>query len=76
MEKTPVQIPDMLLGEIKRLAAENEMSLAELLRRGLEDIIRHHPTDRTEAESWELPQVHDLGSALVPEAKWRALSHE
>lgn len=41
--KTKVQIPDMLFREAMRLAAENEMSFAEVVRRGLEEIIRHHP---------------------------------
>ncbi len=76
MVKTQVQIPDMLFREAKRLAAENEMSFAEVVRRGLEEIIRHHPPGRTQAESWVLPQAHDLGSALVPEEEWTALCHE
>jgi hypothetical protein len=43
--KTQVQIPDMLFREAKRLAAENEMSFAEVVRRGLEEIMRHGVTD-------------------------------
>ena len=65
----------MLLGETKRFEAENEISLAEGVRRGLEDIIRHHPTGRTEAASWVLPQAYDLGAALVPEEEWTAFDH-
>ena len=34
MVKTQVQIPDALFREAKRLAAENEMSFAEVVRRG------------------------------------------
>jgi hypothetical protein len=76
MVKTQVQIPDALFREAKRLAAENEMSFAEVVRRGLEEIIRHHPPGRTPAESWVLPQAHDLGPALVPEEEWTALCHD
>ncbi len=76
MVKTQVQIPDALFREAKRLAVENEMSFAEVVRRGLEEIIRHHPPGRTSAESWTLPQAYDLGAALVPEEQWTDLCHE
>ncbi|MEI6535077.1 MAG: hypothetical protein WCN98_07050 [Verrucomicrobiaceae bacterium] len=76
MVKTQVQIPDGLFREAKRLAEENEMSFAEVVRRGLEEIIRHHPQGRTRPEKWALPPAHDLGSALVPEDEWTALCHE
>jgi hypothetical protein len=36
--KTQVQSPDGLFREAKRLAAENEMSFAEVVRRGLEEM--------------------------------------
>ena len=76
MVKTQVQIPDALFREAKRLAAENEMSFAEVVRRGLEEIIRHHPPGRTRAEVWALPPPYDLGEALVSEDQWTALCHE
>ena len=76
MVKTQVQIPDALFREAKRLAAENEMSFAEVVRRGLEEIIKHHPPGRTCAESWTLPQPFDLGSTLAPEEDWTALCHD
>lgn len=76
MVKTQVQIPDALFREAKRLAAENEMSFAEVVRRGLEEIIKHHPPGRTRAESWSLPQPFDLGSTLAPEAEWTDLCHD
>jgi hypothetical protein len=76
MVKTQVQIPDHLFREAKRLAEENEMSFAEVVRRGLEEIIRHHPPGRMQAEKWVLPPPRDLGSALAPEEEWTALCHE
>ena len=76
MVKTQVQIPDSLFREAKRLAAENEMSFAEVVRRGLEEIIRHHPPGRSRADKWSLPQSFDMGRPLVPEEQWTALSHE
>jgi hypothetical protein len=76
MVKTQVQIPDLLFREAKRLAEETEMSFAEVVRRGLEEIIRHHPPGRTRAEVWAMPPSRDLGEALVPEEEWTALCHE
>ncbi len=76
MVKTQVQIPDALFREAKRLAAENEMSFAEVVRRGLEEIVRHHPPGRTRAEAWMLPPSFDMGGALAPEDEWTALCHE
>jgi hypothetical protein len=76
MVKTQVQIPDALFREAKRLAAENEMSFAEVVRRGLEEIIKHHPPGRTSLETWTLPPSFDMGEPLAPEEKWTELSHE
>jgi len=53
MVKNQVQIPDELYAKIKRIAAEREMSMAEVVRRGLEYIADAYPTP-TEGE-WELP---------------------
>jgi hypothetical protein len=52
------------------------MSFAEVVRRGLEEIIRHHPPGRTEAALWSVPPPYDLGEAKVPEEEWTALCHE
>ena len=76
MVKTQVQIPDHLFREAKRLAEENEMSFAEVVRRGLEEIIRHHPPGRAPIGVWKPPLAYDLGPALVPEEEWTALCPE
>jgi len=76
MVKTQVQIPDALYREAKRIAVENEMSFAEVVRRGLEEIIVHHPPGRTRADTWEAPKAHDLGETLAPESEWTSLCHD
>jgi hypothetical protein len=43
MVKTQVQIPDDLYKRAKEIAKEREMSLAEVMRRGLEYMSRTHP---------------------------------
>ena len=52
------------------------MSFAEVVRRGLEEIVRHHPPGRMRAENWTVPEPHDMGTAMVPEEEWTALCHE
>ena len=76
MVKTQVQIPDALFREAKRLAAESEMSFAEVVRRGLEEIIRHRAPGRCRADNWSLPQAFDLGQPLAPEQEWTTLCHD
>ena len=76
MVKTQVQIPDGLYREAKRIAEENEMSFAEVVRRGLESIVRHHPPGRSLAADWRPPEPLDLGEPLVPEDAWTGLCHE
>jgi len=76
MIKTQVQIPDRLYREAKRVAAENEMSFAEVVRRGIEEIVQHFPGGRQPASEWRPPAPQALGDALVPEEDWTAISHE
>jgi hypothetical protein len=76
MVKTQVQIPDRLFKEAKRLAQENEMSFAEVVRRGLEEIIRHHPPRRQNPKEWVLPAAVDMGKPLLGEEQWTESCHE
>lgn len=76
MIKTQVQIPDRLYREAKRVAAENEMSFAEVVRRGIEEVVQHFPSGRQPAREWRPPTPQPLGRALAPEEDWTALSHE
>ena len=76
MIKTQVQIPDRLYREAKRVAAENEMSFAEVVRRGIEEIVQHFPAGRQRASEWRPPKPQHLGEILAPEEDWTALSHE
>lgn len=76
MIKTQVQIPDALFHEAKRIAAENEMSFAEVVRRGLEEIVMHHPPGRSSPTDWVPPKAFDLGKTLAPEEQWTELCHD
>lgn len=76
MVKTQVQIPDQLFREAKRIASEGEMSFAEVVRRGLEEMVRHHPPGRLNPADWTPPKAYDLGEPLVPEETWTELCHD
>ena len=77
MVKTQVQIPDHLYREGKRIAAEYEMSFADVVRRGLERIIPSFPPRHDATGPWSLPEL-DLGLQRDPFAdpEWRAELHE
>lgn len=63
MIKTQVQLPDALYREAKRVAEERELSLAEVLRRGVEYVVRTYPPLGAR-RSWSLPRA--VHAALRP----------
>lgn len=70
MIKTQVQFPDHLYREAKRVAAEYEMSFAEVVRRGVEQVVKSHPAGRTDPVEWKLPPARAMGAILLPESEW------
>lgn len=70
MIKTQIQFPDHLYRDAKRVAAEYEMSFAEVVRRGVEQVIKSHPPGRTAPEDWQLPTPRPMGQPLLPENEW------
>jgi hypothetical protein len=62
MIKTQIQLPDRLYHEAKRVAQEREISLAEVLRRGVEYITRvYPPLPRRGDDGWQLPEAAHAG---------------
>lgn len=57
MIKTQIQIPDNLYQEVKRIAAEREMSMAEVVRRGLEYIVAAYP--EKPSKKWTIPTISE-----------------
>ena len=68
MIRTQIQLPDVLYREVKRIAREREMSLAEVLRRGAEQMVAQYPAVGESRPRWTPPAPRDLG--------WRGLSSE
>ena len=75
MIRTQIQLPDELYREAKRIAAEREMSLAEVVRRGLEHMVRIHPPNPSSAP-WTPPAPRRLGRFRAPPEQWRDLAYE
>jgi hypothetical protein len=75
MIKTQVQIPDYLYHEAKRVAAEYEMSFAEVVRRGLEKSLAYYPP-RTPA-TWQPPTpVHLELRCSIDDDEWSLLAND
>jgi hypothetical protein len=74
MIKTQVQIPDELFERAKRVAAEYEMSFAEVVRRSLERTLPSYPPRQT---AWQPPEPMSLGvRGVVGNDEWRLLANE
>jgi Ribbon-helix-helix protein, copG family len=72
MTRTQIQLPDALYREVKRIAAEREMSLAELVRRALETLLCHFPAHPEPRATWELPKPRPLGGdTFFENPDWR-----
>ncbi len=74
MTRTQIQLPDRLYAQAKRLAERQEMSLAELVRRGLEHMVRVYRVDEDPDPQWQLPEPLPLGEFLTPVEDWRELA--
>jgi hypothetical protein len=76
MVRTQVQLPEEIYREAKRIAEQREISLAEVVRRGLEHMARIYPPSKLRAKEWKLPEAHRLGEFRAPADDWRELGNE
>jgi hypothetical protein len=76
MIRTQVQIPDHLYDSARQLAGRMEISMTELVRRGLEYMVSVSvPTDGSDV-AWKLPEASSLGGVdpfAAPD--WREQLH-
>jgi hypothetical protein len=75
MTRTQIQLPDELYRRAKSFAAERELSLAEVTRRGLELFLDRFPKENLEREPWKIP-TFDGGGMLVPLEKLRDITFD
>ena len=73
MVKTQIQLPDSLYQDLKRVAKEREISLAEVIRRGAEYITQVYRPLKEPRDDWTLPGPFDLGVEidLFADPDWR-----
>ncbi len=72
MTRTQIQLPDDLYRRAKAFAAEREVSLAEITRRGLEIFLARFPEPGSTKRNWKLPAVRS-GGVKVPLEKLKNL---
>jgi hypothetical protein len=75
MIKTQIQLPDHLFREAKRIAADYEMSFAEVVRRSLERITEDYPP-RRDATAWAPPTPEVLGCHPLTDADLKAAAQD
>lgn len=75
MTRTQIQLPDELYQRAKSFAAEREISLAEVTRRGIELFLERFPQTAPERKSWQLPRVNGGGIKVTLE-KLREIAAE
>ena len=56
MVRTQIQLPEPLYREIKKIALQQDWSIAEVIRRGAENVVRHYPHEKlTPGEDFRFP---------------------
>ena len=73
MKRPQIQLPDELYQRAKTFAAQRELSLAEVTRRGLELFLDRFPSTEPARGTWTLPRV-DAGGIKVPLETLRSLA--
>jgi len=74
MNRIQIRLVVELYSEAKRVASEQGISLAEVLRRALEQMRLIHPR-RPDKRNWRPPQPMSLGKFLTAEEHWRELGN-
>jgi len=74
--KTQAQLPDSLYEEVKCVARGREISLAEVMRRGLEHIVKAYLPILSQQREGTPPTPRSLGSFQAPPEDWRYLVND
>ena len=75
MVRMQIQLPNALYEEAIRVAREREMSLAEVVLRGVEYITQAYPPVGG-GEPWRPPVPSDLGPFKAPQEDWRLVVND
>lgn len=70
-------MPDELYRDLKALARKKEWTMAETVRRSLEEYLERHPAKEGAGEKkWTLPKPMNLGPIKVGPEEMRLLANE
>jgi len=76
MKRTQIHLPDRLYERLKDRAANEESTLAEIMRKAGEYYLAVHPEAVATAARWTPPAPRDLGEFLAPEDRWREMAND
>ena len=72
MTRTQIQLPEPLFGRLKRIARVRDVSVAEVIRRGMEIYAQSCADPDPAAAPWTLPVLRGSGGHLVDPATVKA----
>lgn len=72
MTRTQIQLPEPLFGRLKRIARMRDVSVAEVIRRGMELYVQSCPDEVPDAPPWTMPVLRGSGGHLVDPASVKA----
>ena len=65
MTRTQIQLPEPLFGRLRRIAQIRDVSVAELIRRGMELYVMTCPEVKATAVPWIMPVLRGSGGHLM-----------
>lgn len=72
MTRTQIQLPEPLFARLKRIARERDLSVAELIRRGMELYAQSCPEVAATTQPWTMPVLRGSGGHLMDPAAVKA----
>lgn len=73
MIKTQIQFPDNLYADLKRIAADYEMSFAEVIRRASEQYAESI-RPKASPKKWQMPKLRHMGLYPLTDAELKAIA--
>ena len=68
MKRTQIQLPEPLFGQLRRIAQIRDISVAEVIQRGMEIYAMSCPEVEPKAENWTMPVLRGSGGHLIDPA--------
>lgn len=72
MIRTQIQLPEPLFGRLRLISKARDISVAELIRRGMELYVMSFPDVSEDSKVWKMPVLRGSGGHLVDPATVKA----